>query len=135
MAARGPVARLTEAIAGEPITGSWWGHPRGRHIFGVLETVTASAEVLVCRLVDGKVTLVHRRLWPALVRAARQFPRDRLAQVRQEHTPTGRHRNREVPFPQWVPHGVQREAERLEEAEAMKLLGAWTKSQAPKGGP
>ena len=31
--AKGPVPRLTEAIAGEPIKGSWWGHPKGQQIF------------------------------------------------------------------------------------------------------
>ncbi len=133
VAAKGPVPRLTEAIAGEPIRGSWWGHPKGQQIFAVLETVTESPEVLVCRLVGGKVTLVHRRLWPALVRVAGQFPPERLAQVRQEHTPTGQHKNREVPFPEWVPSDVQREAEQLGAAEALELLGAWAGSQAGPG--
>jgi len=32
-AARGPVPSLAEAIAGGPIRGSWWGHPKGREIF------------------------------------------------------------------------------------------------------
>jgi hypothetical protein len=26
--AKGPVPRLTEAIVGEPIQGSWWSHPK-----------------------------------------------------------------------------------------------------------
>ena len=55
-----------EAIVGEPIKGSWWAHPQSHHIFAVLTAVTESEQVLVCRLVDGKVTLVHRRLWPRL---------------------------------------------------------------------
>jgi len=25
---KGPVPRLAEAVVGEPITGSWWSHPR-----------------------------------------------------------------------------------------------------------
>ena len=32
-AARGPVPNLAEAVAGERIRGSWWGHPKGRAIF------------------------------------------------------------------------------------------------------
>ena len=135
ISAKGPVPRLTEAIAEEPIVGSWWGHAKSQHIFEVLEGVTDSADVLVCRLLDGKLTLVHRRLWPALVRVARQFPRDRLAWVRQEHTPTGQHKNREVPFPEWVPSDVKRDAESLGAAQAMELLGTWTSSQAQGGGP
>ena len=66
-AARGPVPSLAEAIAGGPIRGSWWGHPKGREIFQIAEAICASPEVLVCKFVDGKVTYIHRRLWPALV--------------------------------------------------------------------
>src|SRR6185369_886991 len=63
-AARGPVPSLAEEIAGRPIRGSWWGHPKGHEIFRVADAVSESDEVLVCKLVDGKVTYVHRRLWP-----------------------------------------------------------------------
>jgi hypothetical protein len=31
--ARGPVPSLAEAIAGEPIRGSWWGHRKAHQIF------------------------------------------------------------------------------------------------------
>jgi hypothetical protein len=37
VAARGPVPRLVEVIAGEPIQGSWWAHPRSHRIFTVLQ--------------------------------------------------------------------------------------------------
>src|SRR5262249_60565142 len=62
-AARGPVPSLAEAIAGGPIRGSWWGHPRGQAIFAASTAVADHADVLVCRLVGGKGTYVHRRLW------------------------------------------------------------------------
>src|SRR5205823_5482417 len=55
---KGPVPRLTEAIASEPISGSWWGHPKAHEIFAVLQAVVESGDVLVCRLVEGKVSLV-----------------------------------------------------------------------------
>ena len=103
VSAKGPLPRLTEAIAGEPIKGSWWGHPKSHQIWAILEAVTESEDALVCRLVKGKITLVHRRLWPALVRLAKRFPPDQIAKVRQEHTASGRHVNKEVPFPRWVP--------------------------------
>ena len=80
-AARGPVPSLAEAIAGGPIRGSWWGHPKGHEIFRVAEAVSASPDVLVCKLVDGKVTYVHRRLWPALVRLAARFQKGQLAKT------------------------------------------------------
>jgi hypothetical protein len=69
-AARGPVPSLAEAVAGGPIRGSWWAHAKGHQIFRIADAVSESDEVLVCKLVEGKVTYVHRRLWPALVRLA-----------------------------------------------------------------
>ncbi len=127
VSARGPVLSLVEAIANEPIKGSWWGHPKGRQIFAILESVTDSPNILVCRLVGGKVTLVHRRLWPALVRASGRFPAIRLARVRQEHTPSGHHVNREVAFPKWVPAGIVKAGRRLSEQAAIEALGQWAK--------
>ena len=121
--AKGAVPRLIEAILGEPITGNWWGHPQGSLIYNVLAEVTKSDEVLVCRIVHGKITLVHKRLWPALVRVADRFTPGQLAQVCEEHTPTGRHVTTDIAFPQWVPPEVQRQASLLDEAEALEALG------------
>jgi hypothetical protein len=63
--AKGPAPRLVEAIAGEPIPGNWWSHPKAHCIYDVLAQVRESEQVLVCRLINGKLTLIHRRLWPA----------------------------------------------------------------------
>lgn len=122
---KGPVPRLAEAVAGGPIKGSWWAHPRSHEIFRALNAVADAPEVLVCRLVGGKRSFVHRRLWPALVRAAAHFPAGQLAQVREEHTASGRHVAREVPFPAWVPQEVLEQAGSMEEGEALAALGAW----------
>lgn len=124
VSARGPVPALTEAIAGEVIRGSWWGHPKGKQIFAVLEEVGESDEVLVCRLVGGKVSMVHRRLWPALVAVAGSLPASQVCKVTQVHTAGGRHRNVETAFPDWVPAGVLEEARTLALAEARAALGA-----------
>ena len=124
-AARGPVPSLAEAIAGAPIRGSWWGHAKGQEIFRVAEAVCDSPDVLVCKLVDGKVTYVHRRLWPALVRLSARFRKDQLAKTWNEHTSTGAHRARRTPFPRWVPEDILREAERLSVTEAEAILAAW----------
>lgn len=121
--AKGPVPRLTDAIVNETIRGSWWAHHRSREIFAVLRDVSNSKDVLVCRLVNGKVTLIHRRLWPALVRLAKRFPARRIAQVHEEHTSSGRHITREVPFPDWVPGGVIEKAKRMSEEEALFEFG------------
>jgi hypothetical protein len=121
-AARGPVPSLAEAVAGERIRGSWWGHPRGQQIFEAAEAVSGSADVLVCKLIDDKVTYVHRRLWPALVKLASRFRRAQLARVWNEHTPSGAHRSRRRPFPGWVPAPVLRQAARLSAGRAEALL-------------
>ena len=121
-AARGPVPSLAEAIAGGPIRGSWWGHPKGHDIFRASEMIGDSADVLVCKLVDGKVTYIHRRLWPALVKLASRFRKEQLAKVWNEHTATGAHRARRQAFPAWVPSKVVREAKALSASDAEALL-------------
>lgn len=125
VSASGPAPKLTEAIIGEPIKGSWWAHPQGRYIFGIIRVVSESEVVLVCRLVKGKVTLVHRRLWPALVRLAERIGSEHLAQVCEEHTPSGRHVSREIAFPQWVPPEVMEQAAAMSEQEALVALESW----------
>lgn len=117
--AQGPVPSVAEAIAGEPVRGNWWAHPKGHEIFAVTRRVRDSHDILVCRLIKGKITLVHRRLWPALVRAAGRLPTDHLAQIREVHTKSGRHATTEVPFPDWVPSGISAAARRLSEESAL----------------
>lgn len=119
VSAQGPLPCLAAAIAGTPVKGSWWGHPEGRHIFAILEAVRADPQVLVCPLAGGKLTLVHRRLWPHLVRSAARFAPAALARVQEEHTASGRHARRETPFPGWVPHDVMDAAARIDEAAAL----------------
>ena len=93
-AARGPLPNLTETIAGGPIRGSWWGHPKGKEIFRAVRAICASPDVLVCKLVEGKITYVHRRLWPALIKLASRFRKEQLAKVWDEHTRSGAHQSR-----------------------------------------
>jgi hypothetical protein len=59
---------LIDVVAGEPVRGSWWGHPSGKVIFRALETLREDRDVFLCKLLAGKQTYVHRRLWPALLR-------------------------------------------------------------------
>jgi hypothetical protein len=126
--AKGTVPRLTEAIVGEDIEGNWWTHPKSHHIYSILGAVTDSDQVLVCRLIGGKITLVHRRLWPLLVRLAKHFAPEQLAQVREDHTPSGRHASRVVPFPQWVPSDVSAQADAIDEQQALAAFVAWMPS-------
>jgi hypothetical protein len=124
-AAQGPVVSLAEVIAGEPVRGNWWSHPKSHEIFAVTRAIRDSHDVLVCRLVRGKVTFVHRRLWPALVLAAGRLPSDHLSRVREIHTSSGRHMTKEVPFPDWVPSSVLAAARSLPEEAALAEFAAW----------
>jgi hypothetical protein len=64
-----PKARsLVSIVAGAPVAGSWWGHPAGQWIYSVGEALDSDPDVVVVKLWHGKLTLIHRRLWPALVR-------------------------------------------------------------------
>jgi len=119
---RGPVSNLAETIAGEPIRGSWWGHPKSHAIFTCSRVIRESPNVLVCRLMNGKVTYIHRQLWPALVRLAPRLRAERLAAVRDIHTASGKHQVETTPFPEWVPEETLRAAEGLTDARAEQQL-------------
>src|SRR5262245_40355677 len=54
-------------VAGEPVAGSWWSHPRGAEIFRVSEAIDDREDVVAVKLVARKVTFVHRPLWGALI--------------------------------------------------------------------
>jgi len=120
--ANGPVPSLVKAITGGKIKGSWWAHPRGKEIFGITRAVRDSEQVLVCRLIGGKVTFVHQRLWPALARCSKRFRPDQISQLIEEHTASGKHGSKSIPFPDWVPAGVAAQANNLSEDGALALL-------------
>jgi hypothetical protein len=120
--ARGPVPSLAETIAGEPIRGSWWGHRKGDSIFACSRAIRNSKDVLTCRLIDGKVTYVHRRLWPALVRLSDNFSANRLAPIKEIHTAAGKHRIDTVPFSRWISPEVTRKGGKLSAGQASALL-------------
>jgi hypothetical protein len=128
ISAKGPVPRLTEYIVGGTIKGSWWAHPQGRAIFTLINAVEDSGDVLICRMIDGKLTMVHRRLWPSLVRAAKHFAPEQIAQIVQEHTAAGKHVNREIAFPDWVPAEVFTTAAGLTEQDAVTAFTKWTQN-------
>ena len=112
---------LVDFIAGSSIRGSWWGHPMGHQIFKVLNEVHDSGDVVALRLIKGKLTLAHRRAWPALVALADELGRSRLATVSESHTPSGRHESTSIPFPEWVPRDVLAAARKVDPEEARSL--------------
>jgi hypothetical protein len=125
VSAKGPAPRLIDAIAGERINGNWWCHSRSSEIYNVVAEVSEADQVLVCRLVNGKLTLVHERLWPALARLANRVAPERIARVSEQHTASGRHVVHEAPFPAWVPPSVLRQARKMSENDASRLVGEW----------
>ncbi len=120
--ARGPVPNVAELVAGEPIRGSWWSHPRSHGIFDAINRLRNSPAVVATRLIDGKVTLVHRRIWPALVCLADRFAPPALDAIYEEHTASGAHRTTVTPFPQWVPADALAAGAELDEQAALRLL-------------
>jgi len=121
--ARGPRPNLVEKIAGGPVSGSWWAHPKSHEIFAILSAVRASPDVIACRLIDGKVTLIHRGIWPALVLLARNFPSDRLAAISERHTESGKHITEEISFPRWLPQETKDKAQTLTTNKAISIFG------------
>jgi hypothetical protein len=123
--ARGLEPSFVERIAGEVVRGSWWSHPSSHRIFDLVQHVHASRAVLVCTLAHGKITYVHRDLWPFFVRTARMFPDRAFDKVREVHLPSGRHRRQDIPFPEWVPQKVLEAAKNNSDSAAMAAIDVW----------
>lgn len=120
--APGPVPNLASLVAGEPVEGSWWGHPRSHEIFRAISRARDSSVVVATHLVGGKITLIHRRLWPAIVRLSNRFDAGALDAVHEEHTQSGAHRTTLTPFPDWVPEDVRDAARALSGNDALAQL-------------
>ena len=123
--AKGQEPTLAERIAGEPIRGSWWGHPKGQQIFDATRRARASPAVLVCGLASGRVTYIHRRLWPYFVRLAHRFPRGALDQIHEHHLASGQHKREVVAFPSWVPEETAHRSKLLSVSEATREIEPW----------
>lgn len=118
------VANLADEVLGHRRHGSWWGHARGKEFFRLTRQVRSDPDVLVCSIVAGKVTYVHRRLWPALVRLASVVGAARAAAIREVHTKSGAHRTHRTPLRSWMPAWVYTQAAKLTLKEARAQLSA-----------
>lgn len=58
---------LASIVAGEPVHGSWWGHPQGHTIYHVANELSEHTDIIVVKLIAGKLTYIHRILWSALL--------------------------------------------------------------------
>jgi hypothetical protein len=77
MTRSGELPCFVEAVAGGPVKGSWWGHPKGERIFTLLNGLLDSGEVDAFPLIDGKRTFLHRALFPAFYRVVSDAGRRR----------------------------------------------------------
>ena len=119
--AHGRVPTFADFVARERVT-RWWGHPKGQLIFTLTRAMRDSPDVLTCRFIDNKITYIHRRLWPVLVKLSSELDTARLGAIREEHLPGGKHELRVTEFPQWVPAEVLAESKRLTRSEAQSML-------------
>ena len=124
-AAKGAESSLVRKVTGDSIKGSWWGHPKGQEIFVLAQKIHDSNAVLVCSLAGRKITYIHRRLWAYFVRLSQKFPVHSLDRVRQVHLPSGCHQRQDVPFPDWVPAEVRKEAKSISSNEAREEISVW----------
>lgn len=115
--AHGRVPAFVDFVAGERVTG-WWNHPKGRSIFALTRAIRDSPDILICNFIDKKVTYVHRRLWPALVKLADELDESALGAIREEHLPGGKHKLVVTEFPEWVPPDVLARSKRLSRKQA-----------------
>jgi hypothetical protein len=89
------LANVVTFMTGERLKGSWWSHSRAQDIFNALEALPED-QVITTKLVGGKVTFVHRSLWPDLLAVATG---EREYEV---HTASGRHEKRYEPWSAWA---------------------------------
>ena len=64
------VPNVVTLLTGESLHTSWWSHPKAHLIFAALSQLSVHPDVLFTKLLYGKVTLVHRNLWPAFLAVA-----------------------------------------------------------------
>lgn len=129
--ARGPLPNVAALVAGEAIRGNWWSHAASHAIYRTIDELGSSPDVVRLRLLNQKITLVHRRLWTALARVAPYFPASALTALTQEHTKSGAHRTLEQAYPHWLPSGTASAARQLTEVEAFAELPScvWPQSR------
>lgn len=132
---------MVTLITGEHLSTSWWSHRKAQEIFACLESLDEIA--LATHLIGGRVTFVHKRLWPALAAAglsmrgpkslSKKELQARLLVVAHEvHTPSGKHEVEIESWKEWAKREGVRPMKDAAEAraileEATEKLGASTK--------
>ena len=62
---------FTASATGALFGGSWWSHPQAHEIYRLLRHFHRRGGALSAKLVNGKITYIHKRLWPSLLNAVR----------------------------------------------------------------
>jgi len=57
---------ITGFVTGDAVRGSWWAHPQSKEMYQLACRLRDHPDVLLAKLVSGKVTLIHRPLCPAV---------------------------------------------------------------------
>ena len=70
LAADSTLPSVATLVAGEPISGSWWGHRLSGDIYQLMKEMDNHPDVAQVRLVSRKVTYLYRSLWPTLLAVA-----------------------------------------------------------------
>jgi hypothetical protein len=60
----------TTLLAKEPVHGSWWAHPKANEMYRAITAAEDHEDVAIVKLLGGKLTFVHRRLWLSLLSVA-----------------------------------------------------------------
>jgi hypothetical protein len=58
---------VTGFVAGDTGGRSWWAHPQAKQMYGLSCGLRDHPDVLLVKLISGKLTFVNRPLWPAIV--------------------------------------------------------------------
>ncbi len=61
---------LPSLVVEHPLRGSWWADPEAHLIYRARSSLVAHSDVLHAVLVSGKLTCIHRRLWPSFLAVA-----------------------------------------------------------------
>lgn len=58
---------VTGLVIGDTGGRSWWAHPQAKQMYGLSCGLRDHPDVLLLKLISGKLTFVNRPLWPAIV--------------------------------------------------------------------
>jgi phosphoribosylformimino-5-aminoimidazole carboxamide ribotide isomerase len=57
---------VVSLVVGERVRGSWWAHHESGRIYDLSNQLFGWPQCLVLKLLSSKLTLIHRRWWPAI---------------------------------------------------------------------